>query len=900
MSTVIATLSTKMTLDASDFTKNIDSLGAKLDNLGARARAIGGTLTTRVTAPIVAGFAGAVWAASDLNETMNKTNVVFGDSADAVIAWSKDSATALGLSQNEALGYASTFGNIFTSLDMTASEAADLSQSVVQLGTDLGSFNNVPTGEALDALRAGLLGEYEPLKRFGIVLTEAEVNAYALSKGLVDANGQVTEAGKVQARQELIAQKAANAQGDFAETSGSLANQMKILKARIANAAASIGQILLPYVTRLVGFIVRLVERFNNLSSRMKTIIVIVLAVAASIGPLLIAFGSLAGAIAMIIKLGPQIKTFAKTVRAAFSSALGPMLLIIAVLAAIYLIWKYDLFGIKTKITKWFDAFKAPGGGLDKLKERFEKLKDAARALALKALPYVGKALQWMKKTLLDLWQRAQPVLGWLKQTAQQAMAGIAVAVDYARGYIHDNLGSLIAAFDGFKTYITEIGKAIAAIFRGDFAEAGTHLQNAFLGALQFFQNLGTFLWPLVQAAIDGIWTVIQTTDWKGLGLEILSWIGVAVDAIGDLAKLLQPYASDLLGGFWNFIRTYDWIGLGKSILGWITEKTITGLTNMYTLLSPYAADLLAGFWDWIKNYDWIGLGKSILMWITDKTVAGITGLYELLKPYAADLAAGFWDFLRTYDWVGLGKSIFGWIKDKTVAAVKGAYQLLRPVAGDLLAGMWDYVRLYDWGGLGVSILNWLKTKTLAGIGSLYGLLEMPARAMVNGFRQTASDTWETVTTWLRGRKDAITGFFDKSGEWLWNAGYNIFYGLYSGLQSIWDNTIKPWIDDKISYIKRIPGVELVMNSPSKLYEDYGMNIMRGLAIGLENGSGLAMAQIDGTVAGIAGASFTSPAVSGAGASSIVINVNGAGDPKAVADHVFAIFSRELGLRGAL
>ena len=291
MSTVVSTLSVKVDLDSAGFSSKIDGLGAKLDNLGSRARALGGALTTRVTAPIVAGFGAAVWAASDLNETINKTTVVFDDAAAGVMAWSEDSATAFGLSQNEALGFASTFGNIFTSMGMSGQAAADLSTDIVQLGADLGSFNNVPTGEALDALRAGLLGEYEPLKQFGIVLTDAEVKAYAMANGLVDANGEISQQNMVLARQALIAEKSANAQGDFANTSSSLANQMKILRARLTNAAAAIGQVLLPYVTRLVGFISRLVERFQGLSNRMKTIIVIVGLVAAASGPLLVAVG---------------------------------------------------------------------------------------------------------------------------------------------------------------------------------------------------------------------------------------------------------------------------------------------------------------------------------------------------------------------------------------------------------------------------------------------------------------------------------------------------------------------------------------------------------------------------------------------------------------------------------
>ncbi|MFM9735603.1 hypothetical protein, partial [Streptomyces niveiscabiei] len=97
-------------------------------------------------AKIVGDFlGGAISGASDLNETLSKSQTIFGANADAVESWASGAAQAAGLSKAAALEAAAGFGNMFTQIGFGAEEAARLSQSTVQMAADLGSFNNVPT-----------------------------------------------------------------------------------------------------------------------------------------------------------------------------------------------------------------------------------------------------------------------------------------------------------------------------------------------------------------------------------------------------------------------------------------------------------------------------------------------------------------------------------------------------------------------------------------------------------------------------------------------------------------------------------------------------------------------------------------------------------------------------------
>lgn len=198
---------------------------------------------------------GAISQASDLNESITKVQRVFGDSSKAVIDFSKTTATALGQSQNQSLAAAGTFGNLFRALKLGQGESANMSTKLVTLAGDLASFNNVDPAEALDALRSGLVGETEPLRKFGVNMNDATLRAEALKLGLIDAGdssaGALDPAIKAQAAYALIMDQTTLAQGDFARTSDGLANQQRILSAQWGDLQAQLGGLLLPVIVKV-------------------------------------------------------------------------------------------------------------------------------------------------------------------------------------------------------------------------------------------------------------------------------------------------------------------------------------------------------------------------------------------------------------------------------------------------------------------------------------------------------------------------------------------------------------------------------------------------------------------------------------------------------------------------
>ena len=241
----------------------VDQLRDKFDRLqkqGAKGFAIGaGVAATNLAinalgqgVSAVTGFIDdSIHAASNLNEQISKSGVVFGEASDEIQDFARGAADSLGLSERAALEAAGAFGQFFTGAGESAGAAEDMSEKMVALAADLASFNNLDPTEVLQKLRSGLAGEAEPLRAVGVFLTEAKVKAKAMQMGLANAHGELTEGAKVLARYQIILDETGKAQGDFARTSDSLANAERTKAAALENAQARVGAAFLPYATAI-------------------------------------------------------------------------------------------------------------------------------------------------------------------------------------------------------------------------------------------------------------------------------------------------------------------------------------------------------------------------------------------------------------------------------------------------------------------------------------------------------------------------------------------------------------------------------------------------------------------------------------------------------------------------
>ena len=247
-----------------NFITQFDNRGIKKAEREIKAigRSISRSLDVAVAGAIVGATAGiitAVKAASNLAAEYEGVSQVFGDAAKSVQNFAKEASKTAGLSETEALQGAKTLGLFATSAGLSSASAATFSTKLVQLAGDLGSFNDVPTAEALDAIQSGLQGQSEPLRKFGVFLTDAGLKAEAMAMKIYDGKGALTAQQKMLASYSLILKSTNVQQGDFVKYADTFGNSTKTITKDLENLSAEIGQQLLPVIESMLPAVAALI-----------------------------------------------------------------------------------------------------------------------------------------------------------------------------------------------------------------------------------------------------------------------------------------------------------------------------------------------------------------------------------------------------------------------------------------------------------------------------------------------------------------------------------------------------------------------------------------------------------------------------------------------------------------
>ena len=185
-------------------------------------------------------------AASNLQEVANVVDVTFGASATKVNQWAKQNAASFGLSETAAKRYIGTYGTMAKQFNMTEEQAAAMGIELTKLTGDVASFYNLDDKAAATKLKAIFTGETEGLKELGVVMTETQLNSYAMAQGWGKTTKEMSEQEKVVLRYQYTMEKLSHAQGDFARTSDGYANSVRGLKLQLENFKVEIGRELIP------------------------------------------------------------------------------------------------------------------------------------------------------------------------------------------------------------------------------------------------------------------------------------------------------------------------------------------------------------------------------------------------------------------------------------------------------------------------------------------------------------------------------------------------------------------------------------------------------------------------------------------------------------------------------
>lgn len=283
--------------------QQVAAVGKKLEDVGQKMTSIGGKMTTRVTLPIVAGFTAAAASASDYEENINKIEVAFGKYADEVRAFSDNAMDQFGLSKVAASEAVASFGALAKGVGLAEKRAAELSKGLTGLSADLGSYFNMSNEDSASALEGIFTGQAQALRKFGVVMSETNLEDYAARQGLVYK--EMSEAERVMVRYNYVLEKTKDAQGDYARTSDGTANTIKTFQAAISDLGTALGQEVLPIITPIVQKLTEMIKKFSELPEPVKKTVVIVGGLVAAVGPLLSAIGSITQGVGALLKLAP-------------------------------------------------------------------------------------------------------------------------------------------------------------------------------------------------------------------------------------------------------------------------------------------------------------------------------------------------------------------------------------------------------------------------------------------------------------------------------------------------------------------------------------------------------------------------------------------------------------------
>lgn len=230
--------------------------GSILD--GAVGHALGDILSGITQAAIETAFTFAtegVGLAASMEEIQNVVETTFGDATAAKInAWAKGAKEAYGIGALSAKDYASTMGATLKGMGIEDDQLYEMSTALVGLAGDMASFRNLDTDVAFRKIMSGMTGEMEPLKQLGIIMNETNLKSHAMTMGLGSNWSKLDSATQTQVRYNYLMQQTSDMHGDFAKTSDSYTNQLRLMQENIEQLKLSMGESLLPVLTELVGW----------------------------------------------------------------------------------------------------------------------------------------------------------------------------------------------------------------------------------------------------------------------------------------------------------------------------------------------------------------------------------------------------------------------------------------------------------------------------------------------------------------------------------------------------------------------------------------------------------------------------------------------------------------------
>lgn len=648
----------------------------------------------------------AVEIASDIEEVQNVVDVAFGDMAYKMEEFADKAIQTYGISKLVAKQTGSTYMSMARGMGLAMDTATDMSLSLTALSADMASFYNVEQDVARTALNSVFTGETETLKRYGIVMTQTNLDAFALSQGITKSYQSMSQAEKVQLRYNYVMAQTSLAQGDFARTSNSWANQVRILKENWKEFLSVVGTGLINVLTPLLSLLNSIVSYMTQLANAISKV-----------------FGG-------------------KTIQATNTAANNTLSM--ADNTSDYA----DATTDATKATKKLAKAQRGLSSLDELNVISSDISADSGATG------TGSALGNLSAMV------SGNTAGDIKEVGEETESTLVKAL----GKLADiDLTNLITAFNNLKEPLKELGGNIAEGLKFLYNEvlvpfAAWTIEDV----LPAFLNILAGAISLVNAVIDTAKPVLEWL-WDKFLKPIAEWTGgILVDVLNDFAGILKAIANNqtAVDVITAIVLALGGLKLGGAILNGVTQLGVW-LTELSTM-GQIAVGIAVAITGW-------EVGKSLFEWVTGETVEQSFG-EMMSEIGEAISSGEIWDALKLMfsDWWDDVKQIFGvvgeWFGEKFSKAWEAIKKPFIKV-GEFFGNVWTYIKnsFADTVAVFKEIFNsvWTNIKkpfeaTWSFFSNVWSKIKSAFSYTVTWFKNTFTNAWNGI----KGAFSNVWSFF--------------------------------------------------------------------------------------------------------------------------------------------
>ena len=640
-----------------DVEKSATGMGSKLGGVGKKMAAGFAVAGAAIAAGVGAGLKVAIDEAASLSAAIGTTKSIFGKSAQGMLDWSKTASTTLGLSQSEALNATKVFGGFFTGVGMGAKEAADMSKNWTTMAANMAAFGDIPVADSLDAVKSALIGEYDPIQKLIPTISAASLQQKAMELSGKKNAKALTDQDKAAALNAIMMDSMANKVGAAERKQKGYAVQMDILKAQLKNAAAAVGGVFLPALTKSMGFVndkaLPAVKKLGEfLGPKLKT-----------------AFKGLSGfkppKAVIDVASSKEMTSIFTNLKKGFVS-LGPLFSKVA--AVIMPIVTQVGKTLGAAFTKALPQIKAIVGTIGEIVGLTFELIRARVALVVTAIQF--------------LWQNfGANILGYLSSTFAAVVTVLQGAFNIVKGIFNILIGLLTGdwqrAWDGVKGIVQGAWQIIVGVFNAIKASA-----KLLISTVGKVLSLG---WTAIKSVTMSVWNAIKTflvvTIWGGIKSGIVS----AASAIGSAIASAWNAVKSATTTAWNAVKSATlavWNGIRAFFSAWWAGVkalvSSAGASIRSAIAAAWAAvrSATASAWNAIKNAVSSGISNvvSTVKGLPGKVKSAIGNVAGLLYNVGKDMIQGM------INGVGLmGGLLAAKVKSIVKNAVDGLLSYLQP-----------------------------------------------------------------------------------------------------------------------------------------------------------------------------------------------------------------------------